>query len=201
MPPTAWLRCSVEAFDRGEMWSARFPYAGYSPIETDADCLRAVRDQTERWDESFRPTLSADLCKLIALLNRSHRLTTTHTVIGSYDPKPTEYGWATSSFGVAITVIFRDTAARFRINDHADLVRRLCGTVSASHFVGDSTGWLLEVRPEVVNYEDAGMGVDIPGYGVEIRATAFATSESRCAERLSRLLAWITGLLSPAAGQ
>src|ERR1700694_2734119 len=103
----AWLRCSVQPFDRGEK-SAKFPYNRYALIETETDCLGVIQDETRRWDKAFRSELSARLCKLIALLNRSTCFQTTHTVIGSPDPKTIQgYEWATASLGAAITVISR----------------------------------------------------------------------------------------------
>ena len=195
----AWLRCSVEPFDRGER-APKFPYSRYAVIETETDCLGVIQDETQRWGEAFRSGLSARLCNLIGLLNRSTRFQTTHTVIGSEDPKKIMgYEWATASLGVAITIMFRARRVRLEIDDHVQLVQWLCHVISSQAFEGHSTGWLLGVWPEVVLYENAGGGADVRGYGVEFRATAFANNESCCAERLSRLLDWITELLSRAA--
>lgn len=192
----AWLRCSVQPFDRGAK-AAKFPYSRYALIETETDCLGVIQDEAQRWDEAYRPMLSACLCKLISLLNRSTRLQTTHTVIGSENPKTIQgYEWATTSLGVSVTVMFREPLVRFQISDHVRLVQWLCQAFSSSTFAGNSTGWLLGVWPEVVMYEDTSGGPDVCGYGVELRATAFGNSESRCAERLSRLLMWVTELLS-----
>jgi hypothetical protein len=192
-----WLRCSVEPLDSGAR-AAKFPYSRrYAVIETEADCLGTIEDETHQWDEAFRSSLSVDLCKFIALLNSDHRFETTHTVIGSHDPKKIPgYEWAKASLGVAVTVMFRETPARFEIDDHARLVRWFCHVFSAPSFAGDSTGWLLGVRPEVVLYEDTDGGSDIRGYAVELRAAAFANSEGRCSERLSRMLTWLSELLS-----
>jgi len=97
------------------------------------------------------------------------------------------------------THVPREKQVHFELNEHVRLVQWLCAVFSSRSFAGDPTGWLLGVLPEVVLYEDAGGGPDIRGYGVELRAAAFASSESRCAERLSRVLAWITELLLLAA--
>jgi hypothetical protein len=163
----------------------------------------AIQDETQRWDEAFRSALSAHLCKLIILLNRSICFQTTHTVIGSArDHKTIQgYEWATTSLGVAITVMFRETPVRFAIDHHVQLVRSFCQVFSSPPFAVNSTGWLLGVWPEVILYEATGGEADIRGYGVELRASGFANNERRCAERLSRLLGWITELLSRVAGE
>jgi hypothetical protein len=143
----AWLRCSVEPVDRGER-APKFPYSRYALIETEADCLGAIKDETERWREAFRLGLSARLCNLIGLLNRSTRFQTTHTVIGSEDPKNIKgYEWAAASLGVAITITFRARRVRFEVNDHVQLVQWLYRALSSPAFAGSSTGWLLGVCP------------------------------------------------------
>jgi hypothetical protein len=195
----AWLRCSFEPFDRGSK-APKFPYCRYAPVSDEADCLRVIQDETGAWDAAFRAELGARLCALIVLLNRSHSFQTTHTVIGSHDPRTIQgYEWATSSLGVAITVMFRETALRFDINAHVQLVHSLCQAFSSPPFAGDSTGWLLGVWPELVLHENPARGDDIRAYGVEIRAAAFDNTEVLCADRLSRMLAWITELLARSA--
>jgi hypothetical protein len=199
MVSPAWLRCADRPVDNAAN-PAKFPYSRYVLIKTEADCFGAIQDETQQWDWAFRSTLSASLCKLIMLFNQSHRFQTTHTVIGSHNPQTIPgYEWATASIGVALTIVFRETSARFEINDHVDLVRWLCPLLSTSAFTGNSTRWLLGIRPEVLLYEGVD-GSDIR-YGVELRAASFGNGDSRCAERLSRLLDWITELVSSAATQ
>jgi hypothetical protein len=196
----SWLCCSTDVVDRGRR-AARFPYDDYQPIKTEDDCVAATGDVTEKWDESFRPFLTTSLCKFIALLNQSNRFQTTHTVTGSEDPQKVRgYEWATNSLGVSITVIFRETQARYAIDEHVRAVRELSRLITATPFDGDSTGWLLGVWPEAVMYQHPQGGQDIGGYGVELRAAAFANNESRAAERLSRLLLWIHEVLSRSKG-
>lgn len=179
-----------------------FPYGRYASIKTEADCLRIIQDETQQWDESFRSTLANRVCKLLGLLNQSHVFQTTHTVVGSPAPSTIDgYEWATASLGIAITIMFRETSARFEVNANIRLVQSLRRMLSSRSFSGDPTGWLLGVWPEVIMYEDTGGGPDIRGYGVELRAAAFADTQTRCAERLSGLLDWIRELLSEVAQQ
>jgi hypothetical protein len=192
----SWLRCSDQPFDRGAK-APRFPYSRYSPIETEDDCFRVIQDEAQQWNEPFRAALVSRACKLIALLNKSHRFHTTHTVIGSEDPKKIKgYEWAVTSLGIAITIMFRDPPIRFVINEHVRLVHGLCQTWSSPDFSDDPTGWLVGVWPEVILYENPCGWDDIPGYGVEIRVTAFGQSESCCSRRLSGLLDSLTDVLS-----
>lgn len=191
----SWLRCFEQPFNRGAK-SPKFPYSRYALIETEDDCFRVIRDEAEYWDQSFRTLLTSRACKLIALLNQSHVFQTTHTVIGSHQSQTIAgFEWAVTSLGIAITVMFRDPSLRFEINEHVRLVHGFCQTWSSLEFAGDFTGWLVGVWPEVVLYENSRGWDDIPGFGVEIRASAFGDSESCCSSRLSGLLEWLTDLL------
>jgi hypothetical protein len=195
----AWLRCSFEPVDRGAK-APKFPYSRYAPINNETDCLRVIQDESRGWDEEFPVELSCRLCSLIALLNESHIFQTTHTVIGSEDPKKIQgYEWATMSLGFAITLMFREIAARFDVGEHVRLVRSLCQAFSSPPFEGDSTGSLVGIWPEVLLHENSAGGDDIRAYGVEIRAAAFDNTEVLCADHLSRMLGWITELLARSA--
>jgi hypothetical protein len=63
--------------------------------------------------------------------------------------------------------MFRETALRFDINAHVQLVHSLCQAFSSPPFAGDSTGWLLGVWPELVLHENPARGDDIRAYGVD----------------------------------
>ena len=109
------------------------------------------------------------------------------------------YEWATTSLGVSLTVMFRETAVRFALDEHIHLVRSFYEVFSSTSFRGDSAGWLLGVWPKVVLHESADGGSDVHAFAVELRAAAFASNRNRCADRLSRMFAWMTELMEQAA--